>query len=414
MIEYLQKHNERLKTILQRLMWFIYTVLMIILSIFAYLATSLEEGWFWGVVALVTFFLMAIFPIAYFSRLPWLNRISVPFMARWLIILLILRVAAEIWNYRDIWLGVLAWLHDLIWNTGIALLSYLQNLGPVALILIIPVGLVIGIIYLTIISKQGNEQRLDRAYKVCAVTAWSLLGIFLGIGYFIASNEIVSNSKMAFSLLIFMASSFLLTGVLTWILVSYDPKVKSAKKILFWLRKHWLSESDSLTVRDLLSSDWRQPISRQENKEIISNLVSEILLIFPGSLIDEVLRFTIVFGTQKTFKEVLKVKKKLIQLDRELRMEVYQNMLAGQKFRPALRNVRSAWSERQQLEEVKSQKRIRFRESSRRVFQIIFYPLTKTWSFFSEMLMKTKILYKLFDLFNSRCPYFASEEKIKI
>jgi len=425
--DWLNKHDE-VKQIIKH--WFTKTLLFCLafalgFAIYHFLVIKIGIVWNWSLFLAINisifYFIITMKRTIKEKHAKWLQKIL--YFSGSILIFKLASIATD-WVIEN-WEKVMAYIViglEYIWLTIVSLASGLIDMGPIALLLLVPI-LAAFILFITNKEVQkieeicdekkekAAEEEIDKRLKiverVMRVVFWLLL-IAINMRGYLYSSAI--NTTWYDLLLMFAAITI---GIELWFNGRINPTKKIADIYVKYINKRWgNSETCKFYSSHLLQSSWYRNIPNKKKQEVLRDAAMYFDQYVSGgtSCFYEIFTTFLLKGNAKKLKRLKEAHSIIRSLSFEKRILFITQMIEGKNKRNALRMA----EETLEVKEKNKQKIKERKEKIQKVVNKVFAPFRIIKKGFVKIAEYAKTLYRLYELFNKLCPHIADKEKIKI
>lgn len=424
--DWLNEHYEAKQTIKH---WFVNTLLFslaLALGIVLYKAlVKIDIPWNWALFSAINasifYFIIAMKRTIKEKYAKWLQKIL--YFSGSILIFKLASIATD-WMIEN-WKKVLDYIAvglEHVWLTIVSLASGLIGMGPIALLLLVPI-LAAFILFITNKEVQkieeicdgkkekAAEEEIDKRLKIVERVMqgvfWLLLIVINMRGYLYSS----SINATWYDLLLMFAT--IIIGIELWFNGRINPTKKIADIYVKYINKWW---GDSVMCKfyssHLLQSSWYRKIPNKKKQELLRDAAMYFDQYVSGgtSCFYEIFTTFLLKGNAKKLKRLKEAHSIIRSLSFEKRILFMTLMIEGKNKKTALRIA----EETLEVKEKNNQKRKERKEKIQKVVNKVFAPFRIIKKGFMKIAEYGKTLYRLYELFNKLCPHIADKEKIKI
>jgi hypothetical protein len=450
-VDFIKDHAKVIKRILLSLVALIFVPILIIFLFLSGFLAYRNYGWFGAILFLV--FLLnfitrsTVHVVAkqkhvskpekfqkYVQNLGWtcwyiyiLQIVVVNFSTIWSILSIVAKaVGSFIANCAIAVYGGFALLvHEIIYFT--------QVVGPLLLIMFIPIILGIAIFYLNKRAAKNSwrgdnrlNNILDRLYSLLTGLLLAFCGIsFLWAFYQTTTSSMVGLNFSISAVVIVVIISLFIERIILW---EIRPRTKQAEKMAVVLKNRsglYLSKWQ-ISKKAVLKNDWLNSLSTSEKGQAIDRISILLYRLFSSekerySVLKSCLSKINKFGLARAEESVEKLQK----LNKDIVYDVLIRMMFGYGFDDAVWFINNKRAAHQAAHLAAERVVDAVVDIIEKVFMVVFYPVkilviviraifNFIWWLLTTVAEYAKTLYRLRKLFTVRCPYVAPKRILKI
>lgn len=271
-------------------------------------------------------------------------------------------------------------------------------LGLISVLLILPLAIAGATLYIFTLDlkKQEKFYRYMEKALIFFVVGTCIVGAGMIFYAKLQQQEIILLYLCFFVLLVFVFCAELFAMRIT------NPKVRVLKEEVKYANDHYCNEDAEISGRMLAENKWFQSLDKEEKIKVLKRVVLVIKDIFVTKMQLKVYTILLPKLTEKLLDSLERRKYDIRQLPKLLDFKVVEQMSMGRTYEEALSMVKK-----------EAEKEKAFLMNAKKILRTILSPLIFIGRALSKLVEYAKTFYRIYELFNERCPYVVQRKVLK-
>ena len=287
-----------------------------------------------------------------------------------------------------------------------AIVDFFVMMGPLAIVAVFPLVIVVVAWYLITLEEKKQEKAFD---YITTMLKYFTYGIYVVIGgmflYMMLGIEKVSELYLIF----FWGLALFLT-IERFIVWSMDPRVKKVTEEIEIADRCSNYDTAEIDRRILLKNLWFQSLDKEARIKVLERVIMLVGNLFVDRMRSSAFDVLLLNMTLKILDTLTEHKWAIASLDYKLTFKVFKKISLGQMFDDALSVAK------QELEKEDAEW-----QTIKKIMKIVFFPAILLWELAKlvftgilKLLEYAKTLYRLYELFNERCPFITKKRVLRM